>query len=257
MAQRRMFSLSVVDTDAFLELPSSSQALYFHLGMRADDDGFVASPKKITTMTNCSVDDLKLLAAKKFIIPFQTGVCVIRDWKQNNLVQKDRYHRTKYLAEMQSLTLDETGSYVLLDTECIQNVSKLETEVRLGKVRLGKEDTFLSEPASGVPDEERKRKKKSFDHEHKAYKLAEWLDAKIAERLPDCKRKTEEELQKWALTFDRMNRCDGYDYDAMFKILEWSQRNSFWQSNILSPDKFRAQFIQLSAKMKLEEAQNG
>lgn len=92
-----MFSLDVVDTDLFLDLPASSQNLYFHLGMRADDDGFVASPKKITAMVNCSADDLKLLIAKGFVIPFPSGVCVIREWKVNNYIQKDRYTPTRYL----------------------------------------------------------------------------------------------------------------------------------------------------------------
>ena len=96
MAQRRMFSLEVVDTDKFLDMPASTQNLYFHLGMRADDDGFVSSPKKITTLVNCSVHDLKLLVTKGLIIPFSSGVCVVKDWKTNNCIQKDRYHETKY-----------------------------------------------------------------------------------------------------------------------------------------------------------------
>ena len=84
MANRRMFSLDVIDTDKFLELPSSSQSLYFHLGMRADDDGFVSSPKKIATMVNSSIDDLKLLITKNYLIPFDDGVVVIAEWKVNN-----------------------------------------------------------------------------------------------------------------------------------------------------------------------------
>lgn len=91
MAKRRMFSLDVVDTDSFLDLPASSQSLYFHLGMRADDDGFVSSPKRITAMVGAAGDDLKLLIAKGFVIPFESGVCVIRDWRVNNYIQRDRY----------------------------------------------------------------------------------------------------------------------------------------------------------------------
>lgn len=103
MARRRMFSLDVVDTDAFLDMSSSAQALYFHLGMRADDDGFVSSPKRITATVGASPDDLKLLAAKGFIIPFESGVCVIRDWKINNYLRPDRYTPTLYQAEKQQL----------------------------------------------------------------------------------------------------------------------------------------------------------
>ena len=91
MARRRMFSLDVVDTDRFLDMPSSTQALYFHLGMRADDDGFVASPKRTAAMCGCSADDLNLLAAKGFVRPFESGVLVIIDWRKNNQIRPDRY----------------------------------------------------------------------------------------------------------------------------------------------------------------------
>lgn len=130
-----MFSLEIVDTDQFLDLPASSQSLYFHLGMRADDDGFISSPRKITNMVNCSNDDLKLLIAKGFVIPFESGICVIRDWRVNNYIQKDRYHESRYLAEKALLSVNANQSYSL-DTVCIQNVSRLDTEVRLGKVSL-------------------------------------------------------------------------------------------------------------------------
>ena len=136
MAKRRMFSLDVVDTDDFLDMPSSTQNLYFHLGMRADDDGFVSNPKKITRVVNCCADDFKLLITKGFIIPFESGVCVIRDWRQNNYIQTDRYHPTLYLAEKDQLGITKSGQFYLLDTECIQPVSKMEAEVRLGKDRL-------------------------------------------------------------------------------------------------------------------------
>lgn len=151
MAQRRMFSLEVCDTDNFLDLPVSSQALYFHLGLRADDCGFVGSPKKITAMVNCSADDLKLLIAKGYVIPFDSGVCVIRDWKVNNYIQKDRYHETRYLAEKSMLIIGENQSYSL-DTACIQLVSKMDTEVKLGKgedsLELGEGSTPAAKPPS-------------------------------------------------------------------------------------------------------------
>ena len=105
MARRRMFSLDVVDTDRFLDMPSSTQALYFHLGMRADDDGFVASPKRTTAMCGCSADDLNLLAAKGFVNPFESGVLVIVDWKKNNLIRPDRYTPTQFQKEKAQLGL--------------------------------------------------------------------------------------------------------------------------------------------------------
>lgn len=103
MARRRMFSLDVVDTDRFLDMPSSTQALYFHLGMRADDDGFVASPKRTTAMCGCSADDLNLLVAKGFVKPFESGVLVIVDWKKNNLIRPDRYTPTQFQEEKAQL----------------------------------------------------------------------------------------------------------------------------------------------------------
>ena len=136
MAQRRMFSLKVVDTDNFLDMPQTTQNLYFHLAMRADDDGFVSSPKKIMKMVNSPDDDFKILATKQFILPFKSGVIVIKHWKENNYIQADRYHKTIYCKEMALLSEDENGVYEM-DTECIQNVSP--GKVRLGKVRKGKD----------------------------------------------------------------------------------------------------------------------
>lgn len=121
-----MFSLDVVDTDAFLDLPISSQALYFHLGMRADDDGFVSSPKRVTAMIGANQDDLKLLIAKGFAIALNNGIVVIRHWRQNNYIQKDRYKETIYQEELSLLSV-ENGVYkegmYKMDTSCIQDVS--------------------------------------------------------------------------------------------------------------------------------------
>lgn len=103
MAQKRMFSLAVVDTDRFLDMPSSAQSLYFHLGMHGDDDGFVASPLRIMRSCGSAPDDLKLLVAKGFIYTFDSGVCVILDWKVNNTLKNDRYAPTLYQAEFQQI----------------------------------------------------------------------------------------------------------------------------------------------------------
>lgn len=100
-----MFSLSVIDTDKFLDMPVSSQLLYFHLGMRADDDGFVSSPKRIARTTNCGDDDLRILATKGYIIPFESGVVVIRHWRQNNQLRSDRYRETVCKNEKATLSI--------------------------------------------------------------------------------------------------------------------------------------------------------
>ena len=123
MAQKRMFSLSVVDTDQFLEMPLSSRLLYYELGMRADDDGFVANWKKILAFTGLKEDDLKVLIAKKYIIPFDTGVIVIRHWRMNNYLQNDRTKPTIYQNELSELGLDNNNVYIM-DTTCIHSIDK-------------------------------------------------------------------------------------------------------------------------------------
>lgn len=111
MAERRMFTQKIVDSDAFLDMPLSTQSLYFHLNMRADDDGFVNNPKKIQRMIGASEDDLRLLLAKRFILGFENGVVVIKHWRMHNLLRKDRYNPTQYIEEMNQLALNDNGSY--------------------------------------------------------------------------------------------------------------------------------------------------
>src|SRR5712671_4281885 len=120
MAQRRMFSAQIVTADDFLEMPLTSQALYFHLGMSADDDGFV-SPRKILRMTGAGEDDLKVLMSKGFVIPFNSGVIVITHWKQNNYLRNDRYTPTIYKEERDRLSCVQ--SVYALDTTGIPMVS--------------------------------------------------------------------------------------------------------------------------------------
>ena len=123
MAQKRMFSLSVVDTDQFLEMPLSSRLLYYELGMRADDDGFVANWKKILAFTGLKEDDMKILITKKYIIPFDSGVIVIRHWRLNNYLQKDRTKHTIYQKELKQLQIDDNNVYNMY-TKCIHRIDK-------------------------------------------------------------------------------------------------------------------------------------
>lgn len=140
MAAKRMFSLSVVDTDLFLDMPSSSQALYFHLGLRADDDGFVASPKKIAKICGCGEDDLRILASKRFILPFESGIVVLTHWLlNNNRIKSDRYKPTLYKDEKAMLAL-ENGMYFFsgsnLETSWNQSGNNVEPQNRLEKKRV-------------------------------------------------------------------------------------------------------------------------
>lgn len=146
MAEKRMFAKTIIDSDSFMDMPLTSQLLYFHLAMRADDDGFINNPKKVQRMVGCSDDDLKMLIFKRFLIPFESGVVVIKHWRLHNYIQKDRYKPTVYQEELKSLTVKSNGSYTdsvySLDTECIQDVSSLETQIRLDKIRLDKVSIF-------------------------------------------------------------------------------------------------------------------
>jgi hypothetical protein len=123
MAERRMFAKTIIDSDAFLDMSMSAQALYFHLAMRADDEGFVNNPKKIQRMTGASDDDLKILIAKKFIIPFESGIVVIKHWKIHNYIRGDRIQETKYHKEKHLLSLNENGSYTLTPVSISGNVT--------------------------------------------------------------------------------------------------------------------------------------
>ena len=143
MAERRMFAKTIIDSDVFIDMPTSSRLLYYDLAMRADDDGFVNSPKKIIRMTGASDDDLNVLASKKFIIPFESGVVVIKHWKIHNYIRKDTYNETAYKQEKSMLTTDENKTYQLIDEIQRQlpvNVSS--TQDRLGKDSIGK-DIYL------------------------------------------------------------------------------------------------------------------
>ena len=115
MAERRMFAKTIIDSDAFLDMPLSAQCLYFHLSMRGDDDGFINNPKKIQRMIGTTDDDLKLLIAKNFIIPFESGIVVIKHWKIHNYIRGDRKKETVYPEEMSLLITKENGSYTLAE----------------------------------------------------------------------------------------------------------------------------------------------
>lgn len=163
MAERRMFAKTIIDSDAFLDMPMSTQCLYFHLAMRADDDGFLNNPRKIQRMIGAGDDDLKVLISKRFLLPFESGVVVIKHWKIHNYIQKDRYKPTVYQEEKAMLEEKENGAYTFgihdgyqLDTECIQDVSKLDTQVRLGKDRVGEDSTGEDREGESSADKPRR-----------------------------------------------------------------------------------------------------
>lgn len=134
MAERRMFAKTIVLSDAFLDMPLGARCLYMTMGMLADDDGFVNNPKSIIRQCGATEDDMRILFAKKFVIPFDNGVVVIKHWRINNYLQKDRYNETKYLEEKAMLTINEKGAY-----EQAENYQCIQSSVYTGKDRLGKD----------------------------------------------------------------------------------------------------------------------
>ena len=156
MAQRRMFSRKITESDQFLDMPMSSQVLYFHINMQADDDGFVGNVKMIKRMIGASDDDLKILIAKEYIIPFESGVVVIKDWKIHNYIRSDRYNETFYKYEKSLLELDSNNSYLVGIPNDIPEVDQRLPQVRLGKDRLGKGSKDISETSNKLPESELK-----------------------------------------------------------------------------------------------------
>lgn len=178
LAERRMFAKTIIDSDAFLDMPLSSQALYFHLSMRADDDGFINNPRKIQRSVGATDDDLKLLILKQFILIFESGIIVIRHWRLHNYIQKDRYKPTIYQNEKAQLSVENNGVYEKvsapvsnLGTSCIQDVYSLDTQVRLGKdrIELG-EDRGESTPSPASAPPPKKSPPKAERHKHGEYK---------------------------------------------------------------------------------------
>lgn len=154
MAERRMFTKRITESDSFLDMPSSTQMLYFHFSMNADDDGFVNNPKKIQKMCGASDDDFKLLIAKSFIILFDSGIIVIKHWKMHNYIQADRYRPTDYVEEKSMLGIKSNKAYTLdvskMDTECIQNGY-------IGKVSIDKDSKDKDSKEESAIEEKAKR----------------------------------------------------------------------------------------------------
>jgi len=254
MAERRMFAKTIIDSDSFLEMPQSSQLLYFHLSMRADDDGFINKPKAIMNMTGTKEVDLNLLIIKKFIIPFESGIVVIKHWKIHNFIAKDRYTETKYKNEKSMLELDENKAYKAaldyLSTECIQVVNEMDTQVRLGKVSIDKDNI-----KEYVKKDEDSLSPNKFVDDSYQIKASKYLFEKI--QSIDSKVK-QPDFQKWAEQIDKLIRIDKRTEKEIAAVIVFATEDNFWKSNILSTaklrDKFDTLFIQ-SKKFPIKQKQ--
>lgn len=206
MANRRMFSLKIIDTDKFIDMPQSSQLLYFHLSMRADDDGFVNSPKKIQRIISCTDDDFKILLAKQYVIPFNSGVCVIKDWKIHNYIQKDRYQETIYIEEKQQLTEDSQGTY----TKCIQDGYKMFPQVR-DRIEIGKDRDR---------DRDKKDNKKIYSTESK--KVLDYFNKRFNARYTTKGKGFKNILARIS---------EGYTYEDCISVISKKEKDEFFINN--------------------------
>lgn len=220
-----MFSKKITETDKFLEMPLSSQALYFHLLMGADDEGFIDRAKTIQRTIGASDDDMKLLIAKGFLIPFESGVIVIRHWRIHNYIQADRFQKTIHEKEKSQLEYDSSKTAQLKPLEqCIQNVSNLDTQVRIGKDRIDKDRIDIySRVSSETPTASKKMGKQLLSVEEikeelqigltaKSYLIVKHLNEKAGTRYKANSAKTK------SLIKTRLN--EGYTVEDFEKVID-------------------------------------
>ena len=242
MAERRMFSKTIIDSDLFIDMPTSTRLLYFDLSMRADDDGFVNSPKKIIRMTGASQDDLKILISKNFIIPFESGVVVIKHWKIHNYIRNDRYKPTVCQDEKSMLVESSTKEYVIDSgiPTVNQDAHQVDTQVRLGKDSLGKVKKYsvhFEEFWGNYP------RKKEKSRAYKCY-MARLNDGYSEEELltacknyaRECeKEKTEQRYIKHGSTF-LSDSMPFLDYLKMERELTYAEANNIDTLDDVWPD---------------------
>ena len=252
MSERRMFAKTIIDSDAFLDMPLSTQALYFHLSMRADDEGFINNPKKIQRMIGASDDDLKVLVAKNFVIPFESGIVVIKHWRIHNYIRGDRLHETKYTEEKSLLEVKENGAYTLCLSSDRQMSDNRYTEDSIGKVSIGKDninniiatpekEIFItltlndkSEYGVSVDDvEDYKELYPAVDVEQQLRNMKGWCDANPTKRKTksgikrfinswlskEQDRPTQKAENKSGYDLYRQTKSAGYDFEALEREL--------------------------------------
>ena len=228
-----MFAKTIIDSDAFLDMPLSAQALYFHLSMRADDEGFINNPKKIQRMIGAADDDMKVLLAKNFVIQFESGVIVIKHWKIHNYIRADRLNKTAYEDERSMLEVKNNGAYTLSLNECQSNDSQMSDicqsndrigKDRLGKNRLGKDS---KDKVSYFPNDE------NLDKAFSDY---------VAMRKKLKKPMTDRAVE---LAIKKLNDLSNGDNDIAIKIIEQSIMNS-WQGLFPLKEETKTQGIDWS-----------
>lgn len=240
MAQRRMFSKKITETDKFLEMPLSSQALYFHLSMGADDEGFIDRAKTIQRTIGASDDDMKLLIAKGFLIPFESGVVVIRHWRIHNFIQSDRFQSTIYQKEKSQLEFDSSKTAQLKAPEqWIQNGSKVDPQVRLGKNRLDKDRLDIYSRVSDETPTAFENEEEKINLTAKTKEILRYLNSRLNTNYKSTSKKTQ------SLVRARLN--EGYTVDDFEKVInikcdEWlnTSMSKYLRPETLFSNKFES-----------------
>lgn len=219
MAEKRMFTQKIIDSDPFLDMPLSTQALYFHLNMRADDDGFINNPKRIQRTIGASEDDLKLLLAKRFVIGFENGVIVIKHWRMHNTLRKDRYNPTQYQEEFALLEVKDNNAYTekmdgnLPATTWQPTGNQPEPQYSIGKNSIDKEST----DKGSMPE--------SCDSEPPAKPVRETTHTIFKRLLPDyiLSEELQAKMAEW-ITY-KVERKEGYKEQGMKSLLRQVENN--------------------------------
>lgn len=223
-----MFSNKVIGSDEFLEMPDSTQNLYFHLSMNADDDGFVDKVKSIMRMTGKKEDDLRILIAKKFIIPFESGVIVIRHWRVNNYLRSDRYRETQHLEEKSLLSTRENGEYSI----GIPVVDQLDTQYRLDKSRLDKNNILCENENDFSPNVEctmdslipAENEIFDFWNSTEVWKHRE-LDSETVKAIKKALKKfNKEEIKQFISRYAIVMKDESYFFNTKWKLKEFLTR---------------------------------
>lgn len=223
MAEKRMFSKAVIDSDIFLDMPLTAQALYFHMAMRADDDGFVDNPKKIQRMVGASDDDFRLLIAKQFIIAFESGIIVIKHWKLHNYIRSDRYKPTIHKAEKSQISTDESKVYTVGIPDVIPVVDKMDAQYRLDKISIDKNSIEIGESMRGEQEAEPPRLPKINRHKYGLYKNVLLSD----EELEKLKNEFPEDYEKRIERLGEYIESTGKTYkNHLATIRAWSRKES-------------------------------
>jgi len=226
MAEKRMFTQKIIDSDAFLDMPLSTQALYFHLNMRADDDGFINNPKRIQRTIGASDDDLKLLIAKRFVICFENGVIVIKHWRMHNTLRKDRYNPTQYQEQLAMLDVKDNNAYTekpvdQMATTWQPNGNHLEPQHSIDKYSRDKESIVEDSISESDDSASSPKPSKPVKHKYGEYKNVLLTDDEL-EKLKD-------EYLDWEERIERLSSyvaSTGKSYKSHYAtIRNWARKD--------------------------------